>query len=362
MDNNISVANLFGLDTNLLERQRSAADIKTAFDTYGQDAINRNAMIGGAQLGRSMDALFGNKDPELERVTKIQGIVGELQNSGVDINDPEKLYPALAEQFQKAGLTREAMMAINEYRNVKEQSSKITNREEMVNVQREKIQAQADAAAAKLEASLAAKTNELAMRLQIAQLQGATQKEIAKMRIDGQREIAQMRADTAKEVAELKATLKQDAPLDDKAASRVAHNTEYDATINKGVELLDVIDKNPQAFSLTGRGKALISSVTNPKDPNVKALSDVQAFLKKARNAYLLEAKGTQTEGDAARAWEEFAGTLDFSSAEGAARSIKRINEELDNKRKANQEYLRVRNFGNKVKGTGTRDNPISLD
>lgn len=130
---------------------------------------------------------------------------------------------------------------------------------------------------------------------------------------------------------------------DDKAATRIGQNTVFDNLITEGTGLVSEIDKNKDAFSLTGRGTAAFQSIFNPNAPEVKVKSDVDSYLNKARNAYLLAAKGTQTEGDAQRAWAEFAGSLDFSSAAGAKRSVERITKELGTQKAANESYLRSR-------------------
>jgi len=151
--------------------------------------------------------------------------------------------------------------------------------------------------------------------------------------------------ETRSMMAQLAASIKatKGEVADDKAATRIGQNTVFDSLITEGTGLVSEIDKNKDAFSLSGRGTAAFQSVFNPEAPEVRVKSNVDSYLNKARNAYLLAAKGTQTEGDAQRAWSEFAGSLDFSSAAGAKRSVERITKELGTQKKANEAYLSSR-------------------
>ena len=187
---------------------------------------------------------------------------------------------------------------------------------------------------AQREAQLERTRMEIEGRIEQARIAGANRAQIAQMQIEGRQALAQM-------AAALKQTKAETA--DDKAATRIGQNIVFDKLHSDGEKLIKQIDDNKNAFTLTGRGVAAFRSVSNPDSPDVKARSDVDAYLNKARNAYLLAAKGIQTEGDATRAWKEFAGTLDFSSAEGAKRSVERIRQELLTQKQANEAYLRSR-------------------
>ena len=204
------------------------------------------------------------------------------------------------------------------------------------------------------------------------QAQRASMEAIAAGRNETALQIADLRAQMSQATSGLQAQLiqakidalqaKQDKPqmADDKAATRIGQNTVFENLITEGTNLTSQIDKNKDAFSLTGRGTAAFQSIFNPDAPEVKVKSDVDSYLNKARNAYLLAAKGTQTEGDAQRAWAEFAGSLDFSSAAGAKRSVERITKELGTQKAANESYLKSRGISS-GSPLGTKENPIKL-
>lgn len=206
------------------------------------------------------------------------------------------------------------------------------------------------------------KQAKLEQALQIARMNNEARIEAARERGATALQIAQLQAESRNQMAQLAAALKgeKQQTADDKAAVRIGQNTTFDALIAEGTGLTSEIDKNKDAFSLSGRGTAAFQSIFNPEAPEVKVKSDVDAYLNKARNAYLLAAKGTQTEGDAQRAWAEFAGSLDFSSAAGAKRSVERITKELSTQKAANEAYLKSRGISSGAP-LGTKENPIKL-
>jgi len=187
--------------------------------------------------------------------------------------------------------------------------------------------------------------------------QDAAAMERLKERLASEERMNMSTNETRSMIAQLAASMKatKGEVADDKAATRIGQNTVFDSLITEGTGLVSEIDKNKDAFSLSGRGTAAFQSIFNPEAPEVKVKSNVDSYLNKARNAYLLAAKGTQTEGDAQRAWSEFAGSLDFSSAAGAKRSVERITKELGTQKKANDAYLSSRGIRSEGQPTKTK-------
>jgi hypothetical protein len=286
---------------------------------------------GAAQIGRGLVGAMGGTDPALQLQSLRTSVL-----QGVNPNDSASLAKAaqaLAQAGDQQGAFQLAQAALNN-RNIESQIAGRTEerqaqREMQLQLARERIQA----------------------NIEIARERGATQVQIAQMMQDGRRQLAQMAAALKSEKAQV---------ADDKAATRIGQNTVFDTLIGEGDTLTKTIDANKDSFSLGGRAATAIKSVMNPSAPSVQAVSDVDSYLKKARNAYLLAAKGTQTEGDAQRAWEEFAGRLDFSSAEGAKRSVERIQKELSTQKQSNEAYLKSR--GIQVQGGSTNTSFNSVE
>lgn len=285
---------------------------------------------GAAQVGRGLVGAMGGTDPALQLQSLRTSVL-----QGVDPNDPSAIAKAaqsLAQAGDQQGAMQLAQVALSK-RDVESQiqgrtEEKQAQREMQMQLARERIQANID----------------------IARERGATQLQIAQMMQEGRSQLAQLAAALKSE----KATV-----ADDKAATRIGQNTVFDTLINEGDALTKTIDENKDSFSLGGRAATAVKSVMNPSAPSVQAVSDVDSYLKKARNAYLLAAKGTQTEGDAQRAWEEFAGRLDFSSAEGAKRSVERIQKELSTQKQANEAYLKSRGIQSQGGTTKTSFNSV---
>jgi len=323
-----SVMGLFTDPNQLMQQQSAATDARAAqFARMSPMEQAQYGIYGGAnRVAGGLAGLMGAQDPQMQLQSMRQQVL-----KGLDPNDPASITKA-AQALAQAGDQQGAMQLAQrglEVRNIESQISgrteeKQAQREMQMQMAREKIQAQ----------------------IEIAKERGATQLQIAQMMQDGRTQMAQLAASMKGDKAQV---------ADDKAATRIGQNTVFDNLITEGTGLVSEIDKNKDAFSLSGRGTAAFQSIFNPEAPEVKVKSDVDSYLNKARNAYLLAAKGTQTEGDAQRAWSEFAGSLDFSSAAGAKRSVERITKELGTQKKANEAYLSSRGVRQEAQPTKTK-------
>lgn len=178
----------------------------------------------------------------------------------------------------------------------------------------------------------------------IAQQNNASRETIAALARQTQQLIAQARIDTQYAIAGLKDATK---PPDDKAAAQASAIIGNQAIIDEGQTLLDKIapagQPKREVFGLVSRGVSLLSAGVGKDTEAGRLQSDVKSYLNRARNAYLLASKGVQTDKDAERAWEQFSGTLDFTTAEGVTSSIKRVSEELQRQQQGSRAYLEYR-------------------
>lgn len=319
-----SVMGLFADPQQIQQAQQQAA-LQRGIDLAQLDPFQRaSAQLysGGYNLGGAVASALGTQDPALQMATLRKQVL-----QGVNQADAKSLADA-AQKLSAAGDLQGA--------NALAQQSVA-------------IQAKIDEKQAARETQLEAVRMRNEAMIQSARERGATQLQIAQMQVESRNQIAQLAAALKSEKAPV---------ADDKAATRIGQNTTFDSLIAEGTGLVSDIDNNKDAFSLTGRGTAAFQSIFNPDAPEVKVKSDVDAYLNKARNAYLLAAKGTQTEGDAQRAWAEFAGSLDFSSAAGAKRSVERITKELGTQKKANESYLKSRGI---TSGAVSNNDPLGI-
>lgn len=66
------------------------------------------AALAGKAI-RGIGGLFGMQDPQLQRATQLEGILGQTQQElGADANNPTVFYPELQRKLGEAGFTREA--------------------------------------------------------------------------------------------------------------------------------------------------------------------------------------------------------------------------------------------------------------
>jgi hypothetical protein len=100
------------LDIGTLIGQATTTGFMTPIQS--QNYINRQgaqAALGGMAI-RGLGSLFGLQDPQLQRATQLESILGETQMElGEMANDPTQFYPAIQQKLANAGFTREAMMA-----------------------------------------------------------------------------------------------------------------------------------------------------------------------------------------------------------------------------------------------------------
>jgi hypothetical protein len=241
----LDLGTLYGAAT--VNRRGSPAQMQTYINQQGAQAA-----LAGAGV-RALGGLFGLQDPQLQRATQLESLLGETQMElGEMANDPTQFYPTLQNKLSNAGFTREAMLAgqagqkaIQEFglsqakvgseqaKQQKYQMEALSKQQDimreeqgrmaLLNLQEEAaaqgkqvtnediirtmspyvsadklatlVQTSADKAAYRDAMIQQAQINAEA-RAQAAAERGATAKELAQLRIDAQKEIAQMRIDS----------------------------------------------------------------------------------------------------------------------------------------------------------------------
>lgn len=117
MANENIVGSLFGLTPEATEEALRARQEEKAMAWAAQDTQGKFGLLSGraAESFRSdIPRLFGYVPPEMKKATDIQGAMLEIRDSGIDMNDPTKLYPAVTQALQKRGLTQEAFLVAQE--------------------------------------------------------------------------------------------------------------------------------------------------------------------------------------------------------------------------------------------------------
>ena len=324
-------------------------------------------MVGNA-LANVGAGVFGVQDPRLKRATTLESILQQTQQElGQGANDPSVLYPALQQRLAEAGFAKEAMQVgqvgqkamqdagLNRAKIMSEQAQQQklqqeaaikqqevaredqlrsslaelpvnASDEEYLNVVRrfapakdvmsviEKKQLAAEARQARtqdLQMKLEADTQRAQERnstlIEQARIQGANAATIAKMRLDGQAELQQMKSDSARQLAEFKASstaLNTGAPKDVAEASSILAGIDY--SINEIKPYQDMLENKKVIFSPKENAIAIGSKAVGSPTTNALAQDEVKRQVRSGVNQVLVAAKGTQTEGDAKRAYDLF--------------------------------------------------------
>lgn len=358
-----------------------------------EQMLGFNLAKSGQQLGRGLSSLFGvaQEDPTVKMATQMRQLQQEYDTSTAAgmlaySQALRAVNPALAQQAALEARKMEKQEAeVSEVRSRQRRTEAQAKREESTAQREEQLQnalsqlpenasesdllkvlrkygtpdkveasitrsqnlraqieARAAEATARAQANLEAQLQRAKDQKERDEAQRAHQMELERIRQEGRREQAAF-------VAALKTTATQDKPMDDKAANQVLAITSSQPIIADGDALISKIKpaEGPakEAFTLTSRATARAASLAGRRTEASGLISDVDSYLNRARNAYLLAAKGTQTEGDAQRAWEQFSTSLDFTTADGVITSIRRVQEELRRQQQGAASYLTARGF-----------------
>jgi len=125
------VGSLFGPTPEQLQRERTQ---QQAILSQNANRVSPSYGIGynvGTLLGQGLGALFGVKDPELERATGVRKILQDTQSQlGEQAQDPALLFTTLQERLAEAGFGEEASLAAKQAQQAKLQQVDIARQEE----------------------------------------------------------------------------------------------------------------------------------------------------------------------------------------------------------------------------------------
>lgn len=166
--------------------------------------------------------------------------------------------------------------------------------------------------------------------------------ELQRERLAQQERLAQMQAELRRDIAASAAAAKAsnskmpNPTASDRNRLAVARDTilQTEGTIEQIEKYEDLISKGELSFSFLGNlaSDAMIAAgISKPKDVNKK---DFDRFVLGAANALLLQAKGTQTEGDAQRARDQVVGALAKNDTKAVQSALKDLRATIERTRK----------------------------
>lgn len=358
---------------------------------------------GGKQLGQAVGSLFGMEDPQLRKISmRQQMLTGAGGAPRINLNDPGSMLRAanvaqeqgdpefaqyligaandlaknMAEMRAKSATAAKTELSIAQEEKLREELGNLgptpTNEQVLAVVSKygspEKIMgvlqatqtAQANREARKEEKQLMLdqRTQELAdkaaqrerelevahaRRLEELRQRGADAKDLQAQRSADKRELEAQRLADKKEARDLAAANK---PLP--SGIQKAEDADYDASTaainlaNDADKYLTSIKSGNIKFGIKDKISIAARSAMGSNDPDVVARNDFERFKTTLVNESLRLNKGTQTEGDAARAAKELQGAESAADAGKAIQTLRDLNARRANDLKNNIERRRA--------------------
>lgn len=328
------VGSLFGVSPEQLMQQRQTRDVEQQM-AAGRASATPGSMMSpslapfyqqatqqGQLIGRGVGALLGSEDPELQKVTQIKQLSSQFDlTSATGMRDFAR---SLQAQFPQ-----EAMMAAK--RADEMETSSLGRQKTQTDITRtEGLISKEDAAAAQNE--------KLRVELSEAVQRGASRQEITRIaaKYGSADKILQVLSKedekaTALAVAAAGKSAKEDKPLPAGTVKEIATAVRTNNVLTRTNITLDnyitEVDANKIEFNLGKNISGWVQRGTGKQDENTLKQVSLSRFLENERNAILLAAKGTQTEGDASRAMKAIFDRTDWTSNVAVSQALSDLKE-----------------------------------
>lgn len=171
-------------------------------------------------------------------------------------------------------------------------------------------------------------------------LQDITRVETAKIAAEARKQAAQLAADARKQALDTKL-----AQMPKDVAERLSNNIALNTGVERIGNLIKEIDTGKVDLTILGKtwykANALIGNVL----PGSEVAAGIDAQIRTQANLMLQAAKGTQTEGDAQRAFDAIITDLEKYSNAGVKNALVRLQKEQQLRIKEAKEYGRLRGY-----------------
>lgn len=139
------VGSLFGISTDQLQQQQDLQEnaMGLAFARLNDDEALR--FVGyklGGMAAKGVNKLFGVQDPQMKRVSDLEGVLAETQQE-VGSDDPLQIYPVLSKKLIDKGFNREALGVQQQFQALKQERIKQDQSNEVALARSEKLYAEA---------------------------------------------------------------------------------------------------------------------------------------------------------------------------------------------------------------------------
>ena len=364
------MAGLFSSDSNDLltritqERQQANQALGAPYGKYsgivstgaGLADIGADAMRGGG---------VGASDPRMQQMNEVKNIFAQVGMQVGNTSSPE-FYKALSQAFTQKGFADQAQKASEKATEVEASATDLELKKQQLATA--KLSADKEAAMRKDLTALGEKATDDQIRGVIMKY-GDASTIIADL---SRRDVARQNAEARKDAANIAAQARKDAlaqRAQDKALNKpkdVAEKEALTATIQAESGVIDrylpmlegkrddqgnLIEKPTVDFSLGGKTAAWLDSFSgNPKQSTLQ-MGSIQKTLLRQANLILQAAKGTQTEGDAQRAYDSLTSAFERNSNAGIAQALKELKDVQGTVITSNNAYIKARGYGTEDAG-----------
>jgi len=367
------MAGLFSSDSNDLltritqERQQANQALGSPYGKYsgivstgaGLADIGADAMASGGAGGA------GASDPRMQQMNTVKNIFAQVGMQVGNTSSPE-FYKALAQAFTQQGFADQAQKASEKATEVEAYATDLELKKQQLSTA--KLSADKEAAMRKDLAALGEKATDDQIRGVVMKYGDASaiiadlsRRDVAKQAAEARRDAAAMAAQARKDALDQRAQ--------DKALNKpkdVAEKEALTATIQAESGVIDrylpmlegkrdekgnLIEKPTVDFSLSGKTAAWLDSFSgNPRQSTLQ-MGSIQKTLLRQANLILQAAKGTQTEGDAQRAYDSLTSAFERNSNAGVAQALKELKDVQRTVITSNNAYIKARGYGTEDAG-----------
>ena len=352
------VGGLFGPTPEELQKQRAE---QQAVLSQNAARVSPSYGIGynvGTLLGQGLGALFGVKDPALQKATAIRGVLTESSKLG---GSQAEILKRAGEELSNLGFADEGILA-------SQKADELMLRD--MQVTKAKTESDRQAGLEKVMGSLTGnETPEQILALSRPFMDPAKVAEYAQQeKLAEEKYAADLRKAQAKAVAD---AAKDTA--DDKLATAIGTKATASLSLdklNKTRQSLEefIVDEegnsipNPNfvKFNVLENTKSAFGNFIGNPSENTLAQNRIKRELKQSVNLFLSQAKGTQTDADAERVKEAFLAAEEMNTQQGWIDAFDALKEEQAKLIAGTDAYIAARDPSGKYSKTTTSAAPVS--
>lgn len=336
---NSIVSGLFGIDPTQYQQQQDMLQQQQAMQFAEMSPIQQaqyGFFRGGQQLGQGIGSLLGAQDPQLQAAGVAQKLAGQFDVTTVDgLKQYAKALQQAGADTNNVQLSNLSMMALDRAKQLEAAQYDIMSKQSKMRLE----EAQAIKALREPDEGLKALIGKSTPESVAVYMKSRNPADLLLAKEPGG--VEKLGEATIEKIG---TATKQNKILSDT-------NTVLDNWLNR-------VTKGEVKFGLGETINTKVEGWTGNQSKNTLAQTSLKKFLETERNNILMAAKGTQTEGDAARAMDQIFNNTDWLSQQSVEQAIKDLKEYKSRQIDANNVYIdTLKGSSRKVGGDNTPPN-----